>query len=88
MGFLGKIFKGTSEQNVRVEPEPSVCPKLEYIMDSYWCDIGKQRIQIGMLIYSYNDIHSDHLEKFCKKQYKGCPVYRALNSLSGLNKKW
>jgi hypothetical protein len=70
MGFLQRIFKSHG-------PEPSVCPRSEYLDRDYWCDLGDKRIRIAHLAYSYGDIASDHAERVCKGGYKRCPLYLA-----------
>jgi|GEM_PF-6528590 len=83
MGFFKRLFGGTKGQGAdSATREPAVCPRLEklsgYYGPEYWCDLGRERVKIASLIFSYEDIGPDHVEQCCKGGYKKCPVYRGV----------
>ena len=85
MDFLKKFFGGEKGHgSSSATKKPKVCPKLEqlsgYSEREYWCDLGRERVKISWLIYSYGDLEPDHLEQYCKGQYKKCLVYRGVIS--------
>lgn len=70
MSFLRNLFKPKN-------PEPAVCPNLEYLSSEHWCDLGHQRVKIAHMAFTYSDIRLDHVERVCNGKYKSCPLFQA-----------